>query len=264
MTDSGTASSTPRAKISAVVRFARAVADGGNGSWSIPSACLSAGVVCCWTTNPPSSTSGSQTPPFLNAVACTSTSSPRPPAVGFSWHSPQAVELKRGPSPFSGVNTLSNTTLPRAKRRRSRRVSPRSGSPGLSARSQAGASSARASRGAPFQLDALGNDAVGGEPAIGAHDVAGPDVIRRDRPALAGDVSRRLHPQVHEAERVPDARHEIHRAGVHGVDRAPIGVRQLFLRGQSRGQKEQHGDERNCPVQTLHASFPRSGLQLAW
>src|SRR5256885_17089379 len=32
-----------------------------------------------------------------------------------------------------------------------------------------------ASRGAPFQLDALGNDAVGGEPAIGAHDVAGPD-----------------------------------------------------------------------------------------
>src|SRR5439155_1256243 len=84
---------------------------GGNGSWPIPSACLSAGVVCCWTTNPPSSTSGSQTPPFLNAVACTSTSSPRPPAVGFSWHSPQAVELKRGPSPFSGVNTLSNTTL---------------------------------------------------------------------------------------------------------------------------------------------------------
>src|SRR6266700_3755894 len=44
MTDSGTASSRPRPKTTGVVRSARAVADGGNGSESIPSACLSAGV----------------------------------------------------------------------------------------------------------------------------------------------------------------------------------------------------------------------------
>src|SRR3989454_4868128 len=46
-----------------VVRMARPVAEGGNGSESMPSACLRAGMVCCWITNPPSCTSGSHTPP---------------------------------------------------------------------------------------------------------------------------------------------------------------------------------------------------------
>src|SRR2546430_6643984 len=66
MTASGTASSKPRPNTTGVVRRARAVAEGGNGSESIPRACFSAGVACSWMTNPPSSTSGSHTA-FLNA-----------------------------------------------------------------------------------------------------------------------------------------------------------------------------------------------------
>src|SRR2546427_4905530 len=128
MTESGTKSKRPRPNTTGDVRSARAVADGGNGSLSMPRACLSAGMACRWITGPPSWTSGSHAPP-RNAVAWTSTSSPRPPA-GFSWHSPQATELNRGPSPVAGVNTLSNTSLPRANRSSCCSVRSDRGSPG--------------------------------------------------------------------------------------------------------------------------------------
>src|SRR2546430_9111115 len=68
MTESETRSSNPRPNTTGEVRWARAVADGGNGSLSMPSACLRAGVVCCCTTGPPSWTSGSQVGAW-NAVA---------------------------------------------------------------------------------------------------------------------------------------------------------------------------------------------------
>jgi len=50
--------------------------------------------------------------------------------AGFSWHSrPQATELNRGPSPVAGVNTLSNTSLPRANRSSCARSGPDRGDP---------------------------------------------------------------------------------------------------------------------------------------
>ena len=68
--------------IAGVLRFARA-APAGTGSWSMPSAALSAGVTWSWNTGPPESASGSQIP-LRKAVACSSTSSPVPPVTGFS------------------------------------------------------------------------------------------------------------------------------------------------------------------------------------
>src|SRR5437762_1410920 len=194
-------------------------------------------------TNPPSWTSGAHTL-ARKAVACTSTSSPRPPVFGFSWHSPQLVELKSGPSPVSGLKVRSKTAFPRAKRSRCSRVSPRSGSPGRPG-----------SLRLPLR-DSLGDQPGVGQPAIGPHHVAGLELADMKGDAPAGDDRLLGGADVNEPERVPDAGDEVERAGLHFVHGAAVRVGFLRLcSGERHRQQTDGGDCRRRDQGALHAAY---------
>src|SRR2546422_691556 len=72
-----------------VVRLAIAVASGGTGSLSIPSAACSSGVTCSWKTGPPLAASSSQARP--GAAGGEAARAPPPPPLG-GGHAPHALD----------------------------------------------------------------------------------------------------------------------------------------------------------------------------